>query len=149
PPASGRGQPAGLPRRHAVLAQEAPQPLRLLALFEPHAAQLAAQPAIKAAQLTVRACMTEIRYRSAQVGICLADHLRQADRPIAFGDPAQAILGALQALRRDAESAVGAQPVAEKLAFLDRGNGALLLIDPQPQAASEKAGDRGHDPFAG
>jgi hypothetical protein len=35
------------------VVQEAAQPVRLLALLEPHATQLAAQPAIKAAQFAV------------------------------------------------------------------------------------------------
>jgi hypothetical protein len=56
--------------------------VRLLALLEPHATQLAAQPAIKAAQFAVRVCMAELREPSGQKGIRLADHLRQANRPM-------------------------------------------------------------------
>jgi hypothetical protein len=67
-------------------------------IAEPHAAQLAAQPAPglrrgrrEAAQFAARVCMTEIRDPSGQKGIRLVDHLLQADAPIAFGDLTQAI----------------------------------------------------------
>ena len=122
-----------------MLAQEAPQPFGLLALLEPDAAQFAAQPAIKATPLAVRACLTEVRHPPGQIGVRLADHLRQANRPIALGDLPQARRAALEALRRNAECAARVQPVAEELAFPDRSNGALLPVDPEPQAAFEEA----------
>ena len=121
-----------------MLAQEAPQPFGLLALLKPHAAQLAAQPAIEAAQLAVRACMTEVRHPSGQVGIRLADHLPQADRPVALGDLTQARLGTLEALRRDAKCAARTPPVAEELAFCDWGDGALLLLTRSRKRRSRK-----------
>jgi len=48
-PAAGGGQLAGLPRRNPVVTQESSQSGGLLAVLEPDAAQLAAQPAIQAA----------------------------------------------------------------------------------------------------
>src|SRR5439155_4042592 len=66
---------------------------------------------------------------------------------VALGDLAQASLGALEALRRDAERATRVQPVAEELAFPDQGDSALLLVDLEPRAAFEEARHRGHDPF--
>src|SRR5205807_7739861 len=60
---------------------------------------------------------------------------------------AQAILGMRGAFRRNAEGAVGVQPVAEEFALLDWGDGALLLVDAEPQAAFQEPPHRGHDPF--
>ncbi len=83
PPAAGGGQLASGSRRDPVLSEELAPSRGLLALFEPHAAQLAAPPAIQAAQLAVCLGVTEGRHPSGQVGIGLVDHLPQADRPVA------------------------------------------------------------------
>ncbi len=123
PPAAGGGQLAGGSRRDPVLSEESAPSRGLLALFEPHAAQLAAPPAIQAAQLAVCLGVTEGRHPSGQVGIGLVDHLPQADRRLR--DLTQARLGALDTLRRDAEGAVCAQPVVEELALPDRGRDAM------------------------
>src|SRR6185312_2060904 len=62
-------------------------------------------------------------------------------------DVVQTILGALQAFWPDAEASTLPPPVAEELAFPDRGDRTLRLVDPKPELAFQEGGNRGDDPF--
>src|SRR5947208_650437 len=70
--------------------------------------------------------MAVIRHPACGEAIHRRNHLVERDPAVAPGDLPQSVFGTLQAFRRDAETAVGVQAVAEELSFPNRGGGAFL-----------------------
>jgi hypothetical protein len=70
--------------------------------------------------------------------------LRETHTPSPTSDLPDLLLGAMDALGRDPEFAVQKQPMAEKLTFPDRSDGALFAVHPEPEFRFQKPGHRLH-----
>src|SRR5271166_1395819 len=144
-----RSQPEGVDPRHAAAGQEVDDRADTLAALQLHTAQLATEPSIEVAQRAVALSVAVIHHPTGGKGVHLFDHPSEGTVPaIATGDLAQAILGAGQTFAPDAKRASFAQTVAEELAFPDRGDGALLPVDLEPEPVLQERRHRRHHPLA-
>src|SRR4029077_16185502 len=112
-------------------AQEVRDGLGPLALLQPHAAQLPANPAVQGRQVTLTGRIAEVGHPAGQERVEFTDHPVEADPSAPPSDLPDARLGALQTLRGDAQRAAPEEAMAEELALLDVGHRAFLPVDAQ------------------
>jgi hypothetical protein len=116
--------------------------LAALALFETVTAPPASNPLIHAGEFTTKRRAAIAGEPAHKKQVEFDDDPRGVHAPCPAGNPPDLLPGAMNAFGRDPEFAVQKQPVAEELAFPDRGNGALFAVYPKLEFLFQKPGDR-------